>query len=414
MSDDVWSVTVGPHGAKVTAEEHERGKNVWLKAYDSDLGTYRTRSLGFAVRGEDGKLIDEAVGRARAAAGELSNRRLQGSKPYESTTLGEVTDAFRREVMPDLDGAYEGELDRAIDFWEAFLGRDFAVEEEFGLREWNAARRMRESGELDARGNRVPKKKRRPVAARTQKKTLRALRRICRFARDYRLRGGDTMLTEDPTRGLDYPEEDDPNRPVMSDERFEKMLEAAEKHRRRDGDEKIRSSIRELLIVVAETGRRISPVCALRWSDWSPDEATYGELRFRAEEDKINTEWVVPVTPAARDAIETQRRRFPGVGEAPIFPAPASDGHLRQRVARRWWLEVEEIAELEHIHGMGFHSLRRRWASKRKHMSARDVAFYGGWKNTQTLTDLYQFPDRQTLEDVAMGGRDLGAVEGGG
>lgn len=412
MSGDVWSVTVGPHGAKVTAEERERGKNVWLKAYDSEVGTYRTRSLGFAVRDEDGTLIDEAVDRARAAAGELSNRRLQGSQPYESTELGEVTDAFRREVMPDLNDAYRNELDRAIDFWEAFLGRDFDMEE-FGLREWNAARRKRGSGELDARGNRVPKKKRREVGPRTQKKTLRALRRICRFARDYRLRGADTLLDRDPTRGLDYPEEDDPNRPVMGDDRFEQMLEAAAEHRRRDGDEKVRSCIRELLIVVGETGRRISSVCALRWSDWSPNDASYGELRFRAEEDKINTEWVVPVTPAAREAIKTQRRRFPGVGEAPVFPAPASEGHLRQRVARRWWLEVEEIAELEHVRGMGFHSLRRRWASKRKQMSARDVAYYGGWKNTQTLTDLYQFPDRETLEDVAMGGRDLGAVEGG-
>lgn len=209
------------------------------------------------------------------------------------------------------------------------------------------------------------------------------------------------------------PSEDNPRRPVMTDERYEAMLEAAENHRMRRGEKKTRSYLREILTVVGETGRRISSVLALRWSDWSPEEGSHGELRWRAEEDKIGREWVTPVTPAVREALRPQRRRFPGVGEAWVFPAPNSDGHLRRGVARNWFVDAEELADLEHVDGLGFHGLRRRWASKRKHMSAQDVAAVGGWTNTGTLKELYQFPDRETMEDVAMGGRDLGAVEGG-
>lgn len=152
---DRWSVTVGPHGAKATVEERRRGGNVYLKAYDSELGTYRKRSLGFAVRDEDGDLKDEAVERARAAAAELSNRRLKDDDPLRSTELRDLFRAFRREVLPDLDERYEAELERAMEFWSSFLGPNFRIEDEFGLRQWNAARRRRASGKLDARGNRV-------------------------------------------------------------------------------------------------------------------------------------------------------------------------------------------------------------------------------------------------------------------
>lgn len=411
---DTWSHTAGPHGAKVTVEERKRGGNVYLKAYDPELGGYRKKSLKFGVRDEDGKLVEEATERAKSAAGELSNRRLQGEEPWNYTELGDLFKAFRREVFPDLNERYQGELERAMTFWTNFLGSDFRIEEDFGLRQWNAARRQRASGKRNARGELVRKEKHRTeVGPRTVQKTLRALRRICRFGKDYRLPGGGFLLDHDPTRGLEMPSEDNPNRPVMSDKRYAAMLEAAGKHRMKRGEKKTRSYIREILTLVGETGRRISAVLHLRWDDWRPDEGTYGQLRWRAEEDKIGREWTTPVTPAVRNALQTQRQRFPGVGEAWVFPAPTSDGPLRKGVARNWFVDVEGLAELDHIDGLGFHGLRRRWASKRKHMSAQDVAAVGGWTNTQTLKELYQFPDRETMEEVAMGGRDLGAVEGG-
>lgn len=47
------------------------------------------------------------------------------------------------------------------------------------------------------------------------------------------------------------------------------------------------------------------------------------------------------------------------------------------------------------------------WATKRKHLPAKDMAAAGDWKDTATLQRVYQHADPETLEAVVMGGRDL-------
>ncbi len=54
--------------------------------------------------------------------------------------------------------------------------------------------------------------------------------------------------------------------------------------------------------------------------------------------------------------------------------------------------------------GFGFHSFRRMWATKRKHLSRKDVAAAGGWSDTQTLEKCYQHPDPDTIEEVVLPG----------
>ena len=44
--------------------------------------------------------------------------------------------------------------------------------------------------------------------------------------------------------------------------------------------------------------------------------------------------------------------------------------------------------------------LRRRWATKRKHLPLRDVAEAGGWRDLTTLLTCYQQPDEETLREV--------------
>jgi integrase len=105
--------------------------------------------------------------------------------------------------------------------------------------------------------------------------------------------------------------------------------------------------------------------------------------------------------------MERIRRERLAVGNAYLFPAPESEGHIRVDVARRWLLQAERLAKIEHQPGFGFHALRRRWATKRKHLSAKDVAACGGWKNTATLQQVYQFPDPQTMQEVVLEDRTL-------
>ncbi len=49
---------------------------------------------------------------------------------------------------------------------------------------------------------------------------------------------------------------------------------------------------------------------------------------------------------------------------------------------------------------------RRLWATERKHLSLRDVAYAGGWTDTSTLVAVYQQPDEETLQQVVDGGRE--------
>jgi integrase len=264
--------------------------------------------------------------------------------------------------------------------------------------------RQLSSGEIDARANRVSDpRKRRPVGPRAVQKALKVLRQACRFGAHYRRRDGSFLLDADPTRGLELPSEANPTRVVADDELYEQLLSKADQVKM-DG---ARSHLPELLILAADTGRRIGAIVQLRWSDWYPDEATYGALRWRADADKLGKEWKAPVAPDVREAIERLRRERPGLGDAFMFPAPRSGGHIRVDVAGRWLRKAEELAEIEHVKGFGWHSFRRMWASKRKHLSVKDVAAAGGWTDTATLERCYQHADPHTLEEVVLAGRTL-------
>jgi hypothetical protein len=69
-----------------------------------------------------------------------------------------------------------------------YLGPGFQAEK-FGPREWNALRRQRASGEIDAKGQRVEDpSERKSVSPRSVAKTLKILRQVFRFGAAYRRR----------------------------------------------------------------------------------------------------------------------------------------------------------------------------------------------------------------------------------
>lgn len=397
-----WSVSVGPHGHAVRVEERRRGGNVYLVSWNGEKGRPEKTSLGFRVRDAEGKLIEEATERAKRAALEASNELIRGEAPHErKTTLGEVLDLFRAEELVEMTGRHEAEVRRDVALFETYFGRGFELGK-LGPREWNALRRDRGSGRIDSRGEPVrDKDARRERSARTVQKTLKTLRQVCRFAARWRRPDGSFLLPEgDPTRGLDLPTPRDQRRPGCSDELLAALLDEAPRVTRRvrgDGENREeRTCLRELILVAAGTGARIGSVLALRWSDWDPEAAAHGTLRWRGEHQKNGETRTTPVPPSVREAIEEQRRRRPGVGEAPIFPAPDSKGALRVDVALAWLHEAE--AEIrDHVKGWGWHAFRRRWANKMKDRSPVDVAHLGGWAGPHVMQTVYQ---RASVEDM--------------
>ena len=76
---------------------------------------------------------------------------------------------------------------------------------------------------------------------------------------------------------------------------------------------------RVALVLAHETGHRIGASRQLRWSDIDLDTRT---IRWRGENEKTGYEHRTPVTAMALAALEEARRRNPGIGDAPVMPAP--------------------------------------------------------------------------------------------
>jgi len=99
------------------------------------------------------------------------------------------------------------------------------------------------------------------------------------------------------------------------------------------------------------------------------------------------------------------------IGEQWIFPSDVDPSQpLPRTTAAKWWRRAETKAELEHVHGMGFHSARRKFASELKATNLRDLAYMGGWKNPQTVLTVYQQPDMELQREALAARKKLGAT----
>jgi integrase len=364
------------------------------------------------VRDAVGRLIPAHVARAKREAIELSSRLIKGHGPTSQLTVDALFRLFEREVLPGHSPRHRTETERQLELWRTFLGPRFVVSR-FGLREWNAFIRQRREGEIDARGQRVhDPKRRKPVGTRSVAKSLKVLRQALRFAASFRVPTGGFLLDSDPTRGLPIPSQANPKRPVADSERFQHLLEVADQVGMYDPDRhRTRSYLRELLILAEGTGRRIGAILALRWSDWEPDARPYGVLHWRAEHDKVGRDWATPVTREVQAALERLRKERLALGDGLILAAPGdADRAVTRHAVTSWLRRAEHLAGLEHLPGGAWHAFRRAWASKRKHLSVKDVAYAGGWKDTSTLLRCYQQPDPETIEQVVFGGRRLRMV----
>ena len=380
-----WSWSTGPRGATVRVFERTLCGPLYMGVPNTG-GGYRRVSLGH--RDQERAKLDAIAVSAQRASGELRS---------DTLTLGELFALY----LPSVTGkpSYREQVQRAADAWTAFLGADFRVGR-LGVREWDAFRRKRASGEIDTYGRHVADPtKRRPVGGTSVAYDLRVLRAACQRATVERTSSGAFVLQADPTRGLALPIEKNPRRPTADHERFEQTVAKATGIYH---DEPWKgNSLRLLLWLASDSGRRISAILSLRWSDWDPDKGRYGVLRWRAESDKVGRDWWTPVTPELRRELEAFRRTYPGVGNKLIFASPYDPNcPLHRTTVTEWLKRAERLAGLPKLRGGSWHPYRRRWASERKHLPLTDVAAAGGWTDTTTIMRCYQMPDVETMERV--------------
>jgi len=261
-----------------------------------------------------------------------------------------------------------------------YLGSDRVVKT-LSLRAWDGFIRERSSGRLTGR----------VVGPRTVARDLKWLLAVMNWAVMAGDGRGRFFLERNPLKGLSTPKETGPNRPVLSAERYTKMLTV--------GDS-VDWRFKTALILGRETGHRIGAIRQLRWSDVDLDRAV---VRWRKVSDKIGMEHETPLTDAAVDALDEARRQSLGIGDAWVFPAPLdATKPCRTDLMTKWWKRAEALAALDAIPWLGWHSLRRRFATDLKHLPLRDLCDLGGWKDPETVVKVYQSSDpvglRKALE----------------
>jgi integrase len=191
-------------------------------------------------------------------------------------------------------------------------------------------------------------------------------------------RGG-VLLDRNPFRGYKPPKEKNPLRVVLTEEEYGKLLEVS-----MDVDWRFRVA----LILAHETGHRIGAIRELRWSDIDLDA---GLILWRAEHEKTGYEHVTPISDQAHLAFVEARQHCPGIGEAPVMPAPKDDSQPMDRyLVRKLWKRAEKLAGLEPKRGRGWHSLRRKFASDLKATPLKTLCQLGGWKSHMTVMICYQ------------------------
>ncbi len=380
-----WSLSLGVRGLKVRVEQRKRG-STFQRVYRTPGGRVTYASL---------KTTDRAEARELAIAFLLELQK--GRKPpAEPLTLEQLWDRYQQEAS-----SYRGNLERTrkqkqtdVRLLIAGLGARKRVDHltKNDVERYIAMRRTG-YGWPDGRSTK-------PVRARTIQGEIKQLLQMIYWAMSERLPDGSWLLENNPLRGVKVPKEEDPRRPVATYDRFLKLRAAAQEMAVTAQQERGRQRWMrwEVALVLAEaTGARIGAISGLRWSDISFDPP---EIKFRAEFDKRGRDRVVPIPEALAEELRDFKVKLAAVGDGWLFPCAEKDDHWPREVFGELFSRVERHAGLPHLKGGQFHPFRRKWATERKNMPTVDVMAAGGWKDTQTLQNCYQFATPDGMLEV--------------
>ena len=99
----------------------------------------------------------------------------------------------------------------------------------------------------------------------------------------------------------------------------------------------------------------------------------------------------------AIEALLQSRSSSSGIGDAWVFPSPRWPQKVLSRNAlERWLKKAETIVRLP---SLGWHSIRRKFATDLKDVPLKDLCALGGWKDPKTVLTCYQVPDQEGLRE---------------
>ena len=337
---------------------------------------------------EDGHRRSRSLGhrdwdRAKRQADDVAAGRAGGlvQEPVEAEpaplTLKTLFDIYGDEVTPTKGERSQRHDEGAMKMFLRLFG-EHRVPATLSQRDWDRFIRERRAGRVGLSG--------RPVSDRTIERDLKLLLATLNWAAKSRDEQGHLLLESNPLSGLKLPTEKNPTRVLLTHSEYEALLQVSVGMDWR---------FRVALVIAHETGHRIGAIRQLRWSDVDMEG---GVIRWRAEHEKTGYEHRTPVTADTLAVVEEARRENPGIGDAPLLPAPKDPSQCVSRwLARDWWKKAEALAGLEPKRGRGWHSLRRKFASDLMNQPLKVLCELGGWKTAQTVLQCYQRADEGQL-----------------
>lgn len=424
----LWSFSAGEYGNVVQVFERTEGGNLYAKMWDPTLKRQDKVSLRHKDRDRAMKYAVAESLALRDGAAELT----------AAPTVGFVLTQYSLNRTPQKATTVQREDRRRTSLWRRFLGNE-TLAEQLGRAEWERFIALRQSGTINPHGEPVAEALRVGVGARAVDADLVFMVSVLNWSLSWTV-NGKPLLDRNPwgahapgvKRALERPTSDTVLQPVATFDRFLIVRKAATRvlteAAKNDPAAKLitvgsgkrgpvkkwmkPSYLPELLDLVEDTGRRISAICRLWYSDIIREGRKITKLRWRPI--KGSKTVVIPVGKRTRAALERVLRQRPGIGDRPIFPSPRHKPGtpikaITRFTARDWLERAEDLAKVEHVVGGDWHPYRRAWATSRKHLPTRDVMEVGGWLDERSLKASYQQVDQATVLAVVNEPRKLRA-----
>ena len=258
----LWSHTAGERPNTVRVYERQQGGTLFARCWDKNK---RNGKGGWAIV----KLGHRDRARAKKYAKDQA-AKLESGETIQVVTLADVLAEYKKHRTVRKSDAERQADNRRSEAWTRWIGGR-SDPHSVSMSKWQSFRDARSSGAIDARGNPVPPKDRKPVRTRPVEYDLVWLSLVFNWASKWRLDNGSYLMRENPVRGYEIPHELNPLRPVATQDRFETIRKISDSHtmeNRHDGKRtECRSYLSELLDMANGTGQRIGAICQLRYDD---------------------------------------------------------------------------------------------------------------------------------------------------
>ena len=389
-SDGRWTAHLGTRGHSVRVHQLKPGGTFYR---DFGGGSKKHR---LSLRTQDRTV---ALERAKLA---LAAWLQHGPKVTEAgegkVTLRKLWDLFQSLNADWRDNAPSSQRDdkRKAKLLLAFFGEDYDVMS-FSENEQRRYENARRQGFTLPDGTKVAAVRQSTIWA-----DVVLLHSMLRWgATKYRLASGKPLLPGTPLAGVKNRKEAAPLRPVATEERYRKVLAATEQleHDPNQKQPKKWAHLRLFLKVANATGRRLSAIRHLQWSDINLDTK---EITWRAQYDKKRREATLPLSNqlAAEFSAVHEERGKPKSGW--VFPALTdATKPVDKRVLTDWMLVAEEKAQLPKLEGGVFHPFRRKFASDLQTEPVKQVMVLGGWADQKTMQTCYVQVSTEQLRTLA-------------